>query len=199
MELSKLSQHMTQWKEIDQEARLLEDPPEETLSILRRLWATTILLWLNFYIAPDGKVYQLPPFSRFMWWRLSKNRIHYNPRNAAETLNDLDDELFKNIKRLGQVYNSKENQQTADDEVKEENQKLLRMVHASNGSASFALLLRFCVVSTPTRFATGIRLISEFYARKTSRLVRFCALNWSKVLMKYVRRNGLQEIGLRSP
>lgn len=55
MELNAVTQHMTQWKRIDRELRLLEEPPEEALSTLRRLWAIIILYWLNFYTAPTEK------------------------------------------------------------------------------------------------------------------------------------------------
>jgi hypothetical protein len=172
MELCSLPEHMKDWAKVDWELRLQEDPSEEVFSILRRLWATSILFALNFHFSPDGKIYRLSPQSLLPWRRGSKCPIRYSPTKPGQTLQDLEDELTDNLERLKRAYLiEKEQMQHGENGVEKENQNFLQMIHTSRGNASLACLLRFCVLSTPTRFSTASRLIAEFYAKKTFQLV----------------------------
>ncbi|KAM7217999.1 hypothetical protein V8F06_006682 [Rhypophila decipiens] len=147
-----LSQHINHWIEVEEKIRSQEEPPEEVFKALRSLWIIVIHFSMNFYAAPDGKVYRLNVHcaERRMIHIIRKgDKLLAHKIAAVENLERQLGVAIANIESVNQC----------------ENREMLRSIHRSAGCPAMSCMLRMCTITTPTRFVIASRDIGDLYAR----------------------------------
>lgn len=174
--LCAMADHVQQWIEIENTARVQADPSDEIFNTLRKLWSIAVRFTMNFYLSQDH-LYEIHHtslwkglFNRKRPLRADEVQLRFHgSKKPSGTLQDLEMEFAAAVATLERHQGTQRLDIQAS--IRRENEDLLRFVHKFDENLSLACLFHMCIISTPTRFSITSRDITDMFATTTSNLV----------------------------